>query len=194
MTGGSGEKSITRRGFLLGAGGVVATAASEPTAAQDGGSGGNDSSGNGSPGGGGTTQTVQVGPGGDLIFDPDSLTITPGTALEWVWDSDNHNIFVENQPDGGNWDGTPGGQSKLYNTGYTYSHTFDTNGEYEYYCVPHRSAGMTGTVTVGAPTGSSQPAIPSKAKTLGLATTGALAFVLGIGYFFLRYGGDYGES
>ncbi|WP_231188126.1 plastocyanin/azurin family copper-binding protein [Haladaptatus sp. DYF46] len=195
MAGGSGEKSITRRGFLLGAGGVVATAASEPTAAQEGGSGGNDSSGNGSSGGGGgTTQTVQVGPGGDLIFDPDSVTITPGTTLEFVWDSDNHNIFVENQPDGGNWDGTPGGQSKLYNTGYTYSHTFDTNGEYEYYCVPHRSAGMTGTVTVGASTGSSQPAIPSRAKTLGLVATGAFAFVLGIGYFFLRYGGDYGES
>jgi plastocyanin len=193
MTEGSEDTSITRRGFLLGASGVVATAASEPTTAQDGGSGGNDSSGNGSSGAG-PTQTVQVGPGGDLIFDPDSLTITPGTTLEWVWDSNNHNIFVENQPSSGNWDGTPGGQNKLYNTGYTYSHTFNTNGEYEYYCVPHRSAGMTGTVTVGASTGSSQSAIPSRAKTLGLAVTGALAFVLGIGYFLLRYGGDYGES
>jgi plastocyanin len=194
MTEGVKDTSVTRRGFLLGAGSVAATAAAETTTAQEGGSGGNDSSGNGSSGGGGTTQTVQVGPGGDLIFDPDSLTITPGTTLKWVWDSNGHNIFVENQPDGGNWDGTPGGQSKLYDTGYTYSHTFNTNGKYDYYCVPHRSAGMTGTVTVGAATGPSQPTIPDKAKTLGLAATGALAFVLGIGYFFLRYGGDYGES
>lgn len=193
MTGGMGDKSVTRRGFLLGAGGVVATAASESATAQEGGSGGNDSSGNGSSGGG-TTQEVQVGPGGDLIFDPDSLTITPGTTIEWVWDSDNHNIFVENQPDGGNWEGTPGGQSKLYNTGHRYSHTFNTNGEYSYYCVPHRSAGMTGTVTVGAATGSAQPAIPNNAKVLGLVASGAFAFILGIGYFFLKYGGDYGES
>ncbi|ODR79943.1 halocyanin [Haladaptatus sp. W1] len=197
MTGEEGDTSVTRRGFLFGSTGVVAAGATgaSGTAAAQNESGGNQSGGNASGGGGGgPTQTVQVGPGGDLVFDPDSMTISPGTTLEFVWDSDNHNIFVESQPDGGNWDGTPGGQSKVYNTGYTYSHTFNTEGDYEYYCVPHKSAGMTGSITVGAASGPSEPAISNDAKTLGIATTGALAFTLGIGYFFLKYGGDYGES
>lgn len=30
----------------------------------------------------------------------------------------------------------------------TYEHRFDTDGEYKYFCIPHESAGMTGTLTV----------------------------------------------
>jgi plastocyanin len=34
--------------------------------------------------------------------------------------------------------------------GDSYSHTFETPGTYRYYCIPHRDAGMTGTVVVEA--------------------------------------------
>ncbi|NIS35939.1 MAG: copper-binding protein, partial [Actinobacteria bacterium] len=34
----------------------------------------------------------------------------------------------------------PGGES--------YQYTFETTGEYEYFCIPHESADMVGTVTV----------------------------------------------
>ena len=30
----------------------------------------------------------------------------------------------------------------------TYEHTFDTAGEYQYFCIPHEQAGMKGTITV----------------------------------------------
>jgi plastocyanin len=161
-------------------------------------SSGNKSSGNqsqgGGGGGGGATKTVKVGPGGDLKFDPDKLTVTPGTTVKFVWESNGHNVVPESQPDGAGWEGS-GGASELFDSGHTYSHTFSTAGEYAYFCAPHKSAGMTGSITVGAAGGgSSEPAIPGNAKTLGLATSGALAFTLSLGYFFMKFGGDYGES
>lgn len=30
----------------------------------------------------------------------------------------------------------------------TYEYTFDTAGEYQYFCIPHEQAGMKGTITV----------------------------------------------
>ena len=33
-------------------------------------------------------------------------------------------------------------------SGETYSHTFETPGEYGYYCIPHEAGGMKGTVVV----------------------------------------------
>ncbi|MFH5798529.1 plastocyanin/azurin family copper-binding protein [Haladaptatus sp. CMAA 1911] len=197
MTDGEADESVTRRGFLLGSAGVVAAGAAGTAAAQESGttsSGGNSSSNSSSGGGGGATKQVIVGPGGDLTFDPDKLTVTPGTTVKFVWKSDGHNVVPESQPEGAGWEGT-GSASELFDTGYTYSHTFSTAGEYAYHCSPHKSAGMTGTITVGAAGGgSSEPAIPGNAKTLGLATSGALAFTLSLGYFFMKFGGDYGES
>lgn len=102
----------------------------------------------GNQGGGGTGNSVTVGPDGNLTFEPSELTVKTGTTVSWSWDSDRHNIMVESQPQGANWKGTDGGESKLYNTGYDYEFTFETPGTYEYYCAPHRSAGMVGTVVV----------------------------------------------
>ncbi|WP_458205948.1 plastocyanin/azurin family copper-binding protein [Haladaptatus sp. NG-SE-30] len=92
--------------------------------------------------------TVSVGPDGGLSFEPEDITVTPGITVAWEWHSHNHNIVVEDQPDGADWSGTPGKASKIYNDGYRYVHTFDTLGEYEYVCQPHEAAGMVGTVTV----------------------------------------------
>jgi plastocyanin len=147
--------------------------------------------------GGGGSEEVVVGPGGSLVFEPAELTVAPGTTVKWVWESDNHNIVVESQPDGASWEGTDGAPSKTYNTGHEYSHTFETTGTYEYFCQPHKTAGMVGSITVqegGADTGGGAPAIPSSAKTLGIATTAALVFTLGLAYFFMKYGGDYGQA
>jgi len=179
------SESVTRRGFMRTAAGTTAAAGAAGTAAaQEEG------------GGGGGSKEVIVGPGGSLVFEPAELTIAPGTTVNFVWESDNHNIVVESQPDGAGWEGTKGGASKTYNTGHEYSHTFETTGTYEYFCQPHKTAGMVGSITVqegGASSGSSAPAIPSSAKTLGIATTAALVFTLGLAYFFMKYGGDYGQ-
>jgi plastocyanin len=36
------------------------------------------------------------------------------------------------------------------NTGQSYSHTFDTSGQYTYFCIPHEALGMVGQVTVSS--------------------------------------------
>ncbi|MFC4549774.1 MULTISPECIES: plastocyanin/azurin family copper-binding protein [Halorussus] len=91
---------------------------------------------------------VKVGPGGGLTFEPAELTVTSGTTVEWVWESDSHNVVVESQPEGANWEGTPGPSSKMYDQGYEYTHTFDVPGTYEFFCQAHKAAGMRGTITV----------------------------------------------
>lgn len=96
----------------------------------------------------GSAETVTVGPDGEYSFDPAELTIRSGTTVRWEWASDNHNIVISEQPDGSNWQGTPGGSSDTYDEGYSYEHTFTTSGTFEYYCQPHQSVGMTGTLMV----------------------------------------------
>ena len=92
--------------------------------------------------------TVEVGPGGSLVFDPAEIRVAPDETVTWLWDSDLHNIVVESQPTGADWSGTEGGETTLYDAGHEYEHAFQTPGTYAYYCHPHRSAGMTGTVVV----------------------------------------------
>ncbi|MFD1684581.1 plastocyanin/azurin family copper-binding protein [Halobellus litoreus] len=177
MTDGNAEMS--RRAFLTTAAGTAAVAGAAGTAA------GQESGG---------TATVTVGPGGDLVFEPgtsEPLQVTPGTTVEFVWDSDNHNIVVDSQPEGADW----GGHEPIENTGFTYSHTFETLGTYEYYCEPHLTAGMEATIEVveeiETPEPSNVPSVPDSAKTLGVATTFAMVATLGLAFFFLKYGGDY---
>jgi plastocyanin len=93
-------------------------------------------------------QTVTVAPDGDFRFEPKSFTISVGDTVKWVWGGSGHNVVPDGQPAGENWEGTPGGAGKTYGSGHTYSHTFETAGEYSYYCSPHRSLGMKGSFTV----------------------------------------------
>ena len=150
---------MRRRTFLRATGGVAATTAA--TAALPGGVAGFRSGANPAvviqDGG---TVTVTVGPNGSLVFEPGTselLAITPGTTVEFVWDSDLHNIVVENQPGGANWEGTAGGPGDYYDTGHTYSHTFQTVGTYDYYCAPHRAQGMEATLVVTSDPGAVTP-------------------------------------
>jgi len=93
----------------------------------------------------GETQVVSVGADG-LRFSPDSFEIQPGDTVRWEWESDNHNVKPSEVPDGSDWSGTP--DSEIFDSGHTYSYTFETPGEYSYYCNPHRSVGMAGSFTV----------------------------------------------
>ncbi|WP_435127537.1 plastocyanin/azurin family copper-binding protein [Halobaculum sp. D14] len=188
------SERTSRRNFIRGAAGAVALGAGAGTAAAQEGTG------TSSGGSGGGTATVAVGPNGDFVFKPGTdkpLYITPGTTVKFVWESDNHNVVVESQPSGANWEGTPGGESKTYNTGYTYTHTFDTLGTYQYYCSPHRAQGMTGTIEVvestptPTPVPQGPPEVPDSAKSLGIASFIAMCATLGLAFIFTKYGGDY---
>src|SRR6056297_846271 len=121
------------------------------------------------------SQEIMVGTSGaPLAFSPDSVTITPGTTVTFSWGTDGHNIVVDSQPDGANWEGV----SSVENTGFEYQHTFETEGTYEYYCEPHLSAGMEGTIDVAAGGGggggsSGPPKVSTAALNLTLGVFGA---------------------
>ncbi|WP_243700381.1 plastocyanin/azurin family copper-binding protein [Halorussus pelagicus] len=154
----------------------------------------------GSSGGGGPTEEVIVGPGGSLVYEPADLTIAPGTTVNFVWESDNHNIVVNSQPDGAGWEGTAGSETKTYNTGHEHSHTFETTGTYEYYCQPHRTAGMKASITVqeggaqssgGGGHAEEDPkhmGVPIQAHFVGLGALLMMAVSLVYTFFILKYG------
>jgi len=188
----SAEDSVSRRGFLRTATGAAAVAGAAGAGA--------------GTAAGQTTKEVIVGPGGSLVFEPATVYVAPGDRVHFVWESDNHNIVVESQPEGANWEGTEGDANTLYNTGHEYEYTFETTGTYSYFCQPHRSAGMVGEVVVNesgqAPSsggggeggGGGPPQIPESARTLGLATGFGMLSTLGLAYFFIKYGGNYGTE
>jgi halocyanin-like protein len=97
--------------------------------------------------------SVEVGSeanGGTFGFGPAAVRVSPGTTVTFEWTSNTHNIVVQNQPEDADW----GGDEEVNNEGYSYSHTFETEGVYTYYCQPHLSMGMKGAIVVGAAPGS----------------------------------------
>jgi plastocyanin len=169
---------VNRRGFLKTAAGTAAVAGASGTATAQ------ESSGSSSGGG---TKTVTVGPGGSLTYEPAELTIAPGTAVKFVWDSGGHNVNAKN----GKW-----GHLPLEDKGFSYTTPpFKQMGSQDYWCDPHKSAGMKGTITVqqgGASSGgSSGPSVPNSAKTLGIAVMSFMLSTLGLAYFFIKFGGDF---
>jgi plastocyanin len=157
---------------------------------------GNNTTSGGAPSG--PTREVIVGPGGSLVYEPADLTIANGTTVNFVWESDNHNIVVDSQPEGAGWEGTDGGASVTYDTGYEYSHTFTTNGTYEYFCQPHVGAGMEATITVqdqvaaagggGKEQDPEHMGVPFQAHFVGLATILAIISSLLYTFYTLKYG------
>lgn len=140
------SQSVSRRKFLASTG-VAAAAA---VAGCGGGGDGGDSGGDGN--------TVIAGPDGDLVFDPDEITVSTGETVTWEFDSPNHNVVawpdMHNEvsiPEGAEGFGSVEQGGDAFETmpqGETYSHTFETTGEFTYVCVPHAGSGMIGTVIV----------------------------------------------
>jgi plastocyanin len=140
------SESVSRRKFLASTG-VAAVAA---VAGCGGGGDGGD--------GGGDGNTVIAGPGGDLVFDPEEITVSTGETVTWEFDSPNHNVVAwpdmhdeVDIPEGADGFGSMEQGGDAFETvpeGETYSHTFETTGEFTYVCVPHAGSGMIGTVVV----------------------------------------------
>lgn len=133
------ENDLDRRTFLA-ATGVASIGALAGCTGGDSGSDGDGSSDDGSSGDG---TEVTVGPDGEFVFDPEELTVSTGTTVTFVWDSNNHNLSVNSGPDDG-WSG----YEDIEDEGFEYEHTFEVAGEYEYVCVPHQGQGMVGTIIV----------------------------------------------
>lgn len=91
------------------------------------------------------TVTVDVGAGAGLQFAPAEIRITSGTTVTWEWTGagGSHNVVA---PDGAfesHQNGTTTDEA-----GYTFEHSFETTGTYEYVCQPHSKQGMVGSVEV----------------------------------------------
>jgi plastocyanin len=97
--------------------------------------------------------TTEVGMGSDsgqLVFVPSKIKICKGDTVKWVIVKGGpHNVVFDE-------DAIPAGVSQekismdgqLGDEGESFSMTFDVAGEYDYYCEPHRSAGMQAHLTV----------------------------------------------
>jgi plastocyanin len=90
------------------------------------------------------SETVLVGPDTQNVFEPSSLDISVGTEVTFVWESSGHSLLVDSQPDSADWGGVPETKS----TDYEHTHVFEVAGTYDYYCEPHQTFGMEGTITV----------------------------------------------
>jgi plastocyanin len=96
-------------------------------------------------------------------FEPHVVRVTKGGTVRWTNESGTHsttaysqaNDKVQLMPDGATaWD-----SGILTEKGATFEHTFETEGVYHYYCTPHESLGMIGSVIVGEPDAHGQPAL-----------------------------------
>jgi len=96
-------------------------------------------------------------------FLPASVTVAPGETVVWKnTSSHTHTVtaYAEKIPDGSQYFASGGFESQAAAvTGWgngeggiepqdTYEHTFKEPGEYGYFCIPHESSGMVGSVLV----------------------------------------------
>jgi len=187
-TGGSGTAVALGTGVAAGQEG---TGTATGTSTGTGTASGTDTGG----GGDGPTEEVVVGPGGNLVFEPKTLEITPGTTVRWVWDSDMHNVVPQSQPEGASWEGK-GSQGTTFDTGTEYSHTFETLGTHEYVCTPHESAGMVGSIEVVetlSQAGAGEQdlhdlGVPIQAHWVGTATILMIFVSIMFTFYLLKYG------
>jgi plastocyanin len=148
-----------------------------------------------------------------LVFEPDSITIPPGTTVVWEnVGSIGHSItaYAGQIPTDADYfasggfdteDGARGAYPEEGDVpgGESFSHTFENEGEYGYFCIPHESAGMVASITVAEDEPAEQtsepgrilPQVPDSARTIAIAVLVATTSILALTYFFMRYGGDY---
>ena len=105
--------------------------------------------------------TQTVGMTSDLKFEPAAVTIDSGNAVQWDNTSEiEHTVtaYAKRIPDTAAYFASGGAASEraarqqleqgLIKPGNQFKHTFSTSGTYEYFCIPHEGAEMTGTVQV----------------------------------------------
>ena len=154
----------------------------------------------------------------DLVFAPDETTVVPGTTVIWEnVGSIGHSVtaYEGEIPDGAEYFASGGFDAeqdarRSYSAGdpdsgdipggETYERTFTVEGEYEYFCVPHEAVGMVATLTVSTDVGGDGAEdegpgpLPGGAVFLGVAALTTIVAVVGLSWFFLKYGGDYGAG
>ncbi|HHP7229994.1 MAG TPA: plastocyanin [Xenococcaceae cyanobacterium] len=89
------------------------------------------------------TYEVKMGSdNGMLQFQPPTVEVKAGDTVKWVNNKmAPHNVVFDD-------DNVKSHKQLVFSPGESYETTFTTPGEYQYYCEPHRGAGMVGKVVV----------------------------------------------
>ena len=107
-------------------------------------------------------------------FEPHVVWITPSSTVTWTLESGTHTTTAYHPgnekplrvPEGtAAWD-----SGVLAAQGDTFEHSFDTEGIYDYFCIPHEATGMLGSVIVGRPEPRGQPALEPPQQDLPQGT------------------------
>ena len=99
-------------------------------------------------------QTANVTMSDANQFQPANLTIARGTTVTWTnTGTVPHTVTSDpskaaNASDASVPSGAQPWDSGMINGGGTFQHTFDTPGQYTYFCIPHEALGMVGHITV----------------------------------------------
>lgn len=100
------------------------------------------------------TQLASDQGGGTYVFDPSIAWVETGAQVTWNIRNADHSITAYH-PDNDHSlripDGAASFDSGILSSGDTFSHTFETAGVYNYFCLPHESLGMVGLVIAGSP-------------------------------------------
>ncbi len=85
---------------------------------------------------------IQMGSGGNLVFEPNEINISAGETVTIVnGDLPPHNFVVADHPELSHPD-------LAFVGGESFTVTFDEPGDYEFQCEPHAGAGMKGVIHV----------------------------------------------
>ena len=85
---------------------------------------------------------IQMGSGGNLVFEPNEITISAGDTVTFTnGDLPPHNMVVEGFPELSHPD-------LAFVGGESFDVTFTDAGDYEFQCEPHAGAGMKGVIHV----------------------------------------------
>lgn len=108
--------------------------------------------------------------GSEQHFAPHVVWIEPGGTVTWRLESGSHDAVAyhpDNDAPRRVPDGTDAWETELLTEeGATAEHTFETEGVYDYYCMPHEGVGMVGSVIVGEPDAHGQPALEEPQASL----------------------------
>ena len=77
--------------------------------------------------------TIEVGPGGETVFEPDAVRVETRTTLRWIWLDEGHTVSPTHLPDGGKFEG----HEKVEEAGFEIEFLPETPGEYRYVCEEH---------------------------------------------------------
>mmetsp|Transcript_125 Transcript_125/g.125 ORF Transcript_125/g.125 Transcript_125/m.125 type:complete len:257 (+) Transcript_125:66-836(+) len=97
-----------------------------------------------------TTKVKMGSDSGGLQFVPAKVSICKGDSVKWINNKGGpHNILFDEEAIPSGVDSEKISMDEpLEEEGETFVKKFDTTGDYDYYCVPHRGAGMIGKLTV----------------------------------------------